>query len=172
MRTRRGRPRELTRPQIRQVLRWHQRRLEFRQRAGSLRAFSKDTGVPVYVLRRALCGETTVLAAQSARVRALIARWVQRYRRFSQDARTATQLAASLGVSRNTLYDCIRRQGRYQRSPRNAAPLSEPSISRPALLSRQARPEEVAYRAAVLNRWPRHLETLKDESEGEEGRDC
>lgn len=166
MNTRRGRPRELTRPQIRQVLLWHQSRLHFRKLAGSLRAFSKESGVPLHVLRRALAGDTMLLAAQSRRIRTAVMRWLLRYRRFSEHALTAAQLAAQLGVSRNTLYDCIRRQGRYQRSLRDSAGRRERVVSRPALLSRHATAAEVAYRAAVLNRWPRHPQALT-ESVGE-----
>ena len=162
MSTRRGRPRELTRRQIRQVLRWHQRRLHFRQQAGSLRAFSKESGVSLHVLRRALAADTALLTALPPLVRAAVTRWLLRYRRFSKYALTADQLAAQLGVSRNVIYECIRRHGRYERSVRTSVRDRERSASRPALLSRHATAEEVAYRAAVLKRWRRHPEALNE----------
>ena len=157
MASRRGRPRVLTRQQIRIVLKWHQRRLRFRALVGSVRVFSRRQGIPVYVLRQALArGVLVPVAAKKANyghveLAHIVSAWVREYRRFAESDISNAQMASRLGVSRNTIHDCVKRKGRYIRSTRSEKVQLAPFVR--TWLSRRATDLQIAQRASALQLW-------------------
>ena len=141
-----GSPRKLTHAQIRRVLRWHARRVLFRRTHGTMRSLAQSIGASIHMVRRALragsVGGTGHLSSQQRRI---VKCWRARYRRFYETQLPAHALARALGVSRRTIFDCIRRRGRYLQ------------------LNKRALRQE---RAAPMRRWPAHAVTSIDVSQG------
>ena len=108
-----GAPRSLNRGQIRRVLRWQARLIRFRQQQGTLSSLAHSVGITVHELRCALKGQVDGLTLSDEQ-RRLIERWNVRRRQFRRRHLSARALARALGVSRSTIFDCIRRQGNYR----------------------------------------------------------
>jgi hypothetical protein len=126
MRQTRGAPCSLDDKQIHYVLRWHARRQRFIERFGTVRDFAKREGIPLAQARRGLRQSSGAASGNTgsnrnvgrpaelnAVQRVALARWRRAYWRYLDDQPSAAQLASELGVSRFTIFDCIKRNGRY-----------------------------------------------------------
>jgi hypothetical protein len=161
-----GPPHKLTRVQIRRVLRWHARGVAFRATHGTAHDLARKLRVSVYAVRRAL-QDNGIPAATGAVGRkrllspahdVIVRRWRAAGRRFRATHFTAQKLADALGVGRVTIYDCIRRRGRYAavRSARiDQAQVHARSGGRRSAATRHIPSDAVAQRAALLRAWPR-----------------
>lgn len=143
-----GYPHGLSRGQIQQVLRWHQRWVRFRKRQGTLASLARSVGLTVHQLQRALRGNSEGLGL-SLEQRSLIARWQARRRRFQARHISAQKLAESLGISRSTLFLCISKKGAYKTRPRAGSG----SQLGPALRRRGVDGEMSAVRSTLLRAW-------------------
>jgi len=160
----RGPPLKLLPAQIRRVLRWHARSVAFRAKHGTARDVADLLQVNVYVVRRALWDDGTSGPPGAAGRKPLLSpakrrfvrRWAAAGRRFRATQLTAQELADDLGVSRPTIYDCIRRRGRY--TAVDQTPLHTPSVRGGSRSTRHAPTQAAAERrAALLQAWPRAL---------------
>jgi hypothetical protein len=180
MASHRGSPRKLTDAQIRRVLRWHARVLKFRARRGTTRDLAArlhvNTRVIYYYLSqykngtrgsrselrppmRRSTGRPRLLGDRELRT---IFHWYVRQMRFLAAHGSARALAHELGVSETTLFDCIRRQGRYRQARRlrrasiTLATDVGPKGSRGKESCALAKHESATcWRAQLLNRWAR-----------------
>lgn len=173
----RGRPPKLTRAQIRRILTWHARWLRFRARHGTLQVLARRLNVRQHVITSCIegyrksylpRGSTPALRTASRRgrprvlhdgdIRVVIA-WHLKYQRFYLRHGSAKSLALKLGVSESTVYDCIRRRGRYRQRfepEMTAAETSRQVMKAPAATLRQrADHEETRWRATLLKHWHR-----------------
>jgi len=164
MRLTRGAPRSLDDTQVRRVLRWHASREHFLRQFGTLRDFAEREAIPLAAARRWLRqsskgerkngrssrhqGRPGILTRLQ---RLALARWQRAYRRYLQDRPSAAQLARELGVSRFTVFDCIKRAGRYAQRP--SSEVGTRSSAKPE--GRPRRQEgQPAARGALLTAWP------------------
>ena len=159
MKTPRGHLRKLTDRQIREVLNWHQEAIEFRRTHGTLKDLAILLGVSSHAVRG--CLEIRV-AAINRRIQsfpsphrpgrprhlnpeeiAFAVAWRDAGRQFRARHGTVVSLARGLGVGASTIYDCIRRKGRYIRGPQVTGCL--PNAPKP----------DDAVRAELLHAWLR-----------------
>jgi len=159
MKTLCGHLRKLTDGQIREVLKWHQEAIEFRRTHGTLKDLATLLGVSSHAVRG--CLEIRVPAI-NRQIQSFLAprrpgrpphlnpsqiafavAWRNAGRQFRARHGTVVSLARGLGVGASTIYDCIRRKGRYIRGPEVTARL--PNAPEP----------EDAVRAEILHAWLR-----------------
>lgn len=155
MRRQVGAPRSLTQQQIRQVLRWHARYSDFHSRLGTLASLSQELGVSLHTIRRALKGSSVPVEQLSSQQWLKVNRWRRLYRRFRATQPSAEVLARLLGVSRTTVFDCLRRKGRYtQRDQHALQPEHGETRGTAGMATRAARRDaDNTQRAALLRAW-------------------
>lgn len=147
-----GSPRRLTQSQIRRVLRWHARLIAFRREHSTVQRFARSMGPSVPAIRRAL-GSANSATQLSRAQRRMVRRWYARYRRFVARQQSAQALADALKVSRWTIFDCIRRQGRYFQLDERALHRQARQPATRARSARRVRFVEDSQRAALLKAW-------------------
>jgi hypothetical protein len=135
----RGAPRSLDDSQIRRVLKWHARRQRFLEEFGTARDVAKREGIPLSLVRRWLRRPMCVAGRKVGRrspgrpeklttpQRLTLARWRRGYLRYVNGHPSAAQLADELGVSRFTIFDCIKRNGRYVQRPQEKTNMKPPA---------------------------------------------
>jgi transposase len=159
MKTRCGHPRKLSDRQIREVMNWHQEAIEFRRTHGTHRDLASLLGVSLHAVRG--CFESQIHHTSNSRVRrgrprhldaaqiAFVLAWRRVAWRFQARHGSVRGLARKLGVSASTIYDCVRRQGRYiQFAHVNGYQSHNPSRDRSAL-------SDNAVRSTLLRAWTR-----------------
>jgi transposase len=123
MKTRCGHPRKLSDRQIREVMKWHQQAIEFRRAHGTQRDLARLLGVSLHAVRG--CFDSQIPHTSKSRVRrgrprhldadqiAFVLAWRRVAWQFQARYGSVPGLARKLGVGASTIYDCVRRKGRY-----------------------------------------------------------
>jgi transposase len=123
MKTRCGHPRKLSDRQIREVMKWHQQAIEFRRAHGTQRDLARLLGVSLHAVRG--CFDSQIPHTSKSRVRrgrprhldadqiAFALAWRRVAWQFQARYGSVPGLARKLGVGASTIYDCVRRKGRY-----------------------------------------------------------
>jgi len=159
MKTPCGHRRKLTDRQIREVLKWNQEAIEFRRTHGTVKDLATLLGVSSHAVRGCLEIRVPPINRQiqsfpsprrpgrpphlSPDQIAFAVAWRNAGRRFRARHGTVASLARSLGVGASTIYDCVRRKGRYVRGTQATAGLPNPPRS------------DEAVRAELLHAWLR-----------------
>jgi len=155
---------KLSRAHIRRVLRWHAEGIRFHREFGTAQVFARRKRLSLSVVRRAMRSQTVPGSVQrtrgahraSALTRAqhlAFKRWLRAYRAYVRARLSARELARELGVSRFTIFDCIRRRGRYAHAKSDAV-RRERTVRGASSRSASGCEREIATRAHLLASWP------------------
>lgn len=170
MRRQCGAPRKLTNAQMRRVLQWNASGQQFLQKYGTVQSVARREGLSVSVVRRYLrqltiaqeangrahpqkkgAGRPATLTPQQ---RQTLIRWQRAHRRFLTNRPSAAQLAQQLGVSRFTVFDCIKRGGRYVQRHQDDIACGGDRTSGVSSTRSTRHEQRIADRAARLAAWP------------------
>jgi hypothetical protein len=179
-----GAPRKLTDAQVGRIMIRQAKRLELLSTHGDAHALARQLGVRVDAVRHCIrrretylqrpeilalmANPMTQLPATRRRgrpgltdaKRAAVLRWYQLVLDSGLERGSTKRLALELGISENTLRNCIRRNGVYKkpyqdREPRKSDVRPRTRRRRYELLRRFHTGADVQLRIAAMQRWPR-----------------
>jgi hypothetical protein len=180
-----GAPRKLTDAQVARIMSRQANRLEFLSTHGNAHALAKQLGVRVDVVRHCIRRREAYLQRPEILVlmanpktqllprprrrgrpgltdvkRAAVLRWYRLLLEAGLERGSTKRLAVELGISENTVRNCIRRNGVYkkpyqEREPRKSDVRPRTRRRRDELRRRFHTGPDVQLRIAAMQRWPR-----------------